>query len=189
MIRRLCSMAVAVALALSGAIMLASPANAHHEWNYPNYGWLRYGTDWVSVADRTQPFPVNTSVANWDQGVNTVNLTYRWWDCASAIGCIMIWEQNLNAPGYIVFGDATPTFDGNGRFRGANVRLNPAAAVTAQQRQKTSTHEIGHALGLYEHPGAQQGYTGSVMGQGYSPPMSMYPDWHDFEAVNNLHAP
>lgn len=165
---------IAVTLIAVASLMTnAGTASAHHGWNQG------YNTDLVSVADRTQPFPVDQAVNTWNGGLNTVDLSYKWWDCASVNGCIMIWENpNLGA----VYGAALRQYTSTGQLRGANIELNPNYAVTAQQRLKTTCHEIGHALALKDHPSA--GFFGSCMRQGPSPNVVTYPDWHDFEVVN-----
>lgn len=100
----------------------------------------------------------------------------------------MVWEDtNIGAR----YGVTQHQFV-NGTFRGANIRLNPNLAVTANQRLKTTCHEIGHGLALSEHPGGPAGYRGSCMVQGSadgSNPVVTYPDWHDFEVVNQQNWP
>ncbi|MGG7104625.1 MULTISPECIES: hypothetical protein [Rhodococcus] len=185
MIRKLFVIIAAAVMAIAGIITAtAAPASAHHA--IPG-NWGNYITDWVSVADRTTPFPIDSATQTWDNGLdsNRINLTYHWWDCASSNGCVMIWENpNL---GSAYYGVAQPQFDGAGNYRGANIQLNTSTAVTPNQRLKTSCHEIGHALGLDEHPGGPAGFRGSCMVQGPADgqyPVVTYPDWHDFDVVN-----
>lgn len=168
------SFSVAIA-ALVTIVATAGPASAHHWWS----PWVWQTTKSLSIADRTTPFPVDNRTWQWDSGVTALGLTYRWWDCVSIHGCVMVWEDS-NMPG--LYGTAELQRYPDGGLRGVNIRLNPAVAVTPEQRSKTTCHELGHALLLGEHPGT--GYTGSCMRQGASPPIVDYPDWHDFAEIN-----
>lgn len=178
----------AAALSVAGLLTVAAPASAHHAIPGPEGNYI---TDWVDVADRTTPWPIDQATQTWDNGLdsNRINLTYRWWDCTKSNGCIMIWETpGLTIPGVgQAYGATLGQFDGNGNFRGANIQLNTTLATTSNQRLKTTCHEVGHALGLDEHPGGPAGFKGSCMVQGSadgSNPVVTYPDWHDFAEVN-----
>lgn len=163
----------AFVLANSATIPVAS---AHHWWA----PWTYQNTDYLSVADRTTPFPVDDRTWKWDSGLTSLHLTYRWWDCSSPHGCIMVWDD-YNLPSG-TYGITEMQRYADGSLRGANVRMNPNTAVTAAQRSKTTCHELGHALTLGHHP--DMNYTASCMRSGAAPPISNNPDWHDYQEIN-----
>ncbi|MET3642768.1 hypothetical protein ABIC73_004371 [Prescottella equi] len=189
MMKKFLGTLAAAALSVAGLLTVAAPASAHHAIPGVQGNFI---TDWVDVADRTTPWPIDQATYTWDNGLdsNRINLTYRWWDCTKLNGCIMIWETpGLSVPGVgQVYGATQGLVDGNGNYRGANIQLNTTLAVTGNQRLKTACHEIGHALGLDDHPGKAAGFRGSCMVQGDADgpnPVVTYPDWHDFEVVNS----
>lgn len=146
----------------------------------------------IYFVDETGAFwPVTTVTYKWNeaQGVDSFYVT----SCPrSGLICPHVVEYN-GASGSpdptcnTAYGCTTRTLlPGSAKHYGtARVYLNNATVNTATQARKTTCHELGHVLGL-EHRVA--GFNGSCMTQGAAPPISAYPDTHDFDQLETTYA-
>jgi hypothetical protein len=158
-----------VAVGLVGAVQV--PAGASHR-DQANSGHLNTGTWRVCVyapgqggsAASTGISRVNATAVNASETCSNANVSFN------ALSYPDGWYGNTICSGTLT--GTTCTYK--------TVYLNLRVAETAQQRRKTSTHELGHVGGL-----GHRTTNASVMTQGASPPVSEFYDDHDVQALAN----
>jgi hypothetical protein len=163
----------------------AEPALAGHAG--PGH-WSRdgLGTAQAYFVDHTgTQWPVSTSVYKWNEA--TRPRSYYVTSCpSSSLHCIHVrGYTNGTAPSPSCVGAYGCTFvpvGAGNHFGNVRVYLNNTTVNTAYQHRKTTCHELGHALGL-----GHRSTNDSCMRQGESPPISRFPDSHDFGGLANLY--
>jgi hypothetical protein len=171
-----------VVAALSAA---AEPALASHAG--PGH-WSRdgLGTAQAYFVDHTgAQWPVSTSVYRWNEA--TRPRSYYVTSCpSSSLHCIHVrGYNNGTAPDPSCVGAYGCTFvpvGAGNHFGNVRVYLNNTTVNTEYQHRKTTCHELGHALGLHH-----RSTNDSCMRQGTSPPISRFPDDHDYAGLANLY--
>lgn len=185
---------VVVATAVVGFLtgLAAIPAFASH--GGPEH-WSKDGLarSQVYVVDLTGPaWPVATVVYRWNEANSRTgarfNVYYQTSCPSSSLHCVRVREYtNASAPNAACVGAFACTIrdpaDANNHQTGVRVWLNNSEVTTAAQHRKTTCHEIGHVFRLAEGRTSD----GTCMKQGASPPISQYPDGHDYDALFNLY--
>jgi len=171
---------------LLAAAIVASPAAANH--GGPDH-WHDQGLARAQIyfVDHTGPFwPVASSVYKWNEA-SGVDSYYETSCPSSSLHCVDVGNYSM-WPGAVppacvgAYACTSTTANANHHFTSVNVYLNAATVNTDFQARKTTCHELGHALGLHHR------YTNdSCMTQGEAPPISRYPDDHDFSALTSLY--
>jgi hypothetical protein len=171
-------------LVVAALAAAAAPAVASHQG--PGH-WSRQGlgTAQAYFVDHTGAnWPVSTSTYKWNEAVRP--RSYYVTSCpSSSLHCIHVREYtNATAPSGCAgaFGCTFVPVGAGNHFGNVRVYLNNTTVNTAYQHRKTTCHELGHALGL-DHRFTND----SCMTQGASPPISRFPDAHDFNGLAALY--
>jgi hypothetical protein len=172
-------------LATVMALCLGSLAQASH---YLGHHWAHNGLahSQIYFVDHTgAKWPVTTVTYKWNlaQGVDS----YYESRCPSTrLHCVHVYEVN-RSDGYWSQTYGATFFNGwnsaRHNYEGVHVWLNNHTVRTAAQARKSTCHELGHVLGL-----AHRATNASCMRQGPSPPISQYPDSHDFGELKAIYA-
>ncbi len=146
----------------------------------------------VYIVDLTgADWPVATVVYRWNEANSRTgarfNVYYQTSCPSSSLHCVRVREYtNGTAPNSSCVGAYACTIrdpaDANNHQTGVRVWLNNSEVNTAAQHRKTTCHEIGHVFRL-----THRSTNNSCMTQGEAPPISQYPDDHDYNALYNLY--
>jgi hypothetical protein len=177
---------VGMLLGLATVPALASHAGPEHWSKDGNAHAQVYIVDLTGAA-----WPVATVVYKWNEA-NSINgarfNVYYDSSCpSSSLHCVRVREYtNSTAPNSSCVGAYGCTIsdpaDANNHQTGVRVWLNNTTVTTAAQHRKSTCHEIGHVFRLNH-----RFVDGSCMEQGESPPISQYPDSHDYTGLYNLY--
>jgi hypothetical protein len=168
-------------MSLAGLFLVASPASANH---YLGHHWAHNGLahSQIYFVDHTGvKWPVTTVVYEWNlaQGVDSYYET----SCpARNLHCVNVNEYYVNDGlfGYTAFPNGWDSNQHN--YEGVYVELNDYTVRTSTQAHKSTCHELGHVLGL-DH----RFTNASCMTQGAAPPITVYPDQHDFDELDAIY--
>lgn len=170
-----------VVACLAAVLSVASPVSATH---YIGHHWAHNGLahSQIYFVDHTGvKWPVATATYTWNlaRGVDSFYET----SCPSSrLHCASVYEYNRNDGNYGVT-YFPHLWNGAGHNReGVYVTLNNHTVRTATQARKTTCHELGHVLGL-----AHRTTNASCMRQGPAPPISLFPDGHDFNELHSIY--
>lgn len=178
---RLALTAVLSSLVFVMGVLTATAASASH---YIGHHWAHDGLahSQIYFVDHTDAFwPVSTVVYRWNEAVG-VDSYYETTCPGSNLHCVNVREYNFNDG---LYGETffPNGWDGNEHnYEGVWVRLNDYTVNTSTQAQKSTCHELGHVLGL-DHRFTDS----SCMEQGAAPPISVYPDSHDFSELQSIY--
>lgn len=146
------------------------------------------------IVDLTGPnWPVATVVYRWNEAYSRkaakVNMYYETSCPSTSLHCVRVRTYtNATAPNAGCVGAFGCTIrdpaDSNNHQTGVRVWLNNSEVNTTAQHRKTTCHELGHVFRLAEKSVPDNG---TCMTQGASPPISQYPDEHDYTALKNLY--
>ena len=168
-------------ISMTGVLVAASPASANH---YIGHHWAHNGLahSQIYFVDHTGvKWPVSTVTYKWNQAQG-VDSYYETSCPGSNLHCVNVREYNANDGlyGYTAFPNGWNASQHN--REGVYVELNDHTVTTATQAHKTTCHELGHVLGL-DH----RSTNASCMTQGAAPPISVYPDSHDFAELQSIY--
>jgi hypothetical protein len=172
---------VATCLATVAVLSTAGTASATH---YLGHHWAHNGLahSQIYFVDHTgAKWPVTTVTYKWNEA-HGVDSYYESSCPSTRLHCVHVYEISANNGWY----GATFFTGWNSaahNYEGVRVQLNNYTVRTATQARKTTCHELGHVLGL-----AHRAYNPSCMTQGAAPPISMYPDAHDFAELQAIYA-
>jgi len=114
----------------------------------------------IFVDHSSAEWPVSSVVPKWNQVVG-IDSGYRWNFCPAGPGgrwCVDVYSGNYNT---LWEGKTTLTWESGahiGAFTSAFVQLNSRHTPMGWTRNNTTTHELGHVLGL-----GHNGFVGDVM--------------------------
>jgi len=172
---------VATCLAAVAVLSTVGSASATH---YEGHHWAHNGLarSQIYFVDHTgAKWPVATVTYKWNEA-HGVDSYYETGCPSTQLHCVRVYEINANNGWY-----GATFFTGwnsaNHNTEGVKVQLNNYTVKTATQARKTTCHELGHVLGL-DHRASNA----SCMTQGAAPPISMYPDAHDFAELQTIYA-
>lgn len=156
---------------------VGSSAFANH---YLGHHWAHDGLahSQIYFVDHTgTKWPVSTSTYKWNEA-HGVDSYYETTCPGSWLHCVNVYEYSSNDGlyGETIFINGWDANQHN--YEGVTVWLNDYTVTTATQAHKSTCHELGHVLGL-----AHRFTNSSCMTQGAAPPISVYPDQHDFDEL------
>lgn len=162
-------------------------ADAFHgsAWHWSHSGLVRPTIVFVDYTGSA--WPVGSAAATWNQA-HGVDSLWRSSCPGGGYHCVNVSEYTNSTspdPGCVGAYGCTFRYPANSgpHWVSAFIILNDSTVFGSSQHRKSTCHELGHALSL-EH----QYTNGSCMTQGASPPISLYPDQHDFDTLQAIYA-
>lgn len=174
---RVTAAVVMAAVGVLGAQSVASATHTEgHHWSHDGLARSQ-----IYFVDKTgAAWPIATVTYKWNEA-HGVDSYYETSCPSSTLHCVTVSEYSANDGLYGV--TSFPGWNSaSHNYAGVTVKLNDYTATTSTQKRKSSCHELGHVLGL-----AHRSTAASCMEQGAAPPISMYPDQHDFDELQAIY--